>query len=595
MFVALLLGCVLAAALLLDETDVLDGIGAAEVFERDIDQLVVPAAYSVPESSPEIGTWFCPGGSAPGGRAGVSLEIINASVEPIRAVVSGIRSGIGTAPTDALVTVEAGGRSRVPLADLVADSEWMGAVVEVDAADVIVEQTYLGASGTTDRALCHTRTSDLWVAASGATELAARGEEMLLLLLNPFPHDAVLDIRFHSDVGVDTLNGVVVPARRVAALEVNEVVPAASRVSAVIDVVVGRIAASRVQSQGLVTDADHGFPLGLSVVPLASTTAPLWHLLDLDSADHVYVVSVVNPSPDQTAEVDLEIISSEGLSRDPIELTIAPGAVSQVRLSDVSRLNGLGSYGIAARSLTGLPIAVMHESIDRSAEPPLAEPPLAEPPLAEPAPDGAVDGGVDGAVDGAVGGGVDGAVGGGVDGAVGGGVDGAVGGGVDGAVDGAVNVAVDGGGDGAVGGGVDGAVDGAVGGGESVDPGPAAELGPEIVSVAATTGLDVSSTRWLAPLDGGSHSVVIFNPSAESIATVEVAVLDERGRSLVASIEVAPRRRVSLAASELGFERPIVEVVSRSPVVVSRDLVGVSQHQLLPGVVAAEPLPADAP
>ncbi len=501
LLVAVLLGCVLAAALLLDGSDVLDELGVSEVFERDIDQLVVPAAYSVPESSRGIGTWFCPGGSAAGGRADVSLEIINASVEPAEAFVSGIRSGLGVAPTDVVVTIGAGERTRVRLADLVADSEWMGAVVEVGSADVVVEQTYLGASGTTDRALCHTRTSDVWVASSGATEFAAKGEEMVLLLLNPFPHDAVLDIRFFSDVGVDTLNGTVVPARRVVALDVTELVPVASRVSAVIDVVVGRIAASRVQSQGLAAQADHSFPVGLSVTPLASTTAPVWHLLNLHSEDRFDVVSVVNPSADQTAEVDLEIISGEGLSRDPIELSIAAGAMRQVRLSNVDRLVGLGSYGITARSLTGLPIAVMHESSDLFA---------------------------------------------------------------------AVRS------------------DEAVDGSESVEPDSATDIGPANVSLAATIGLDVSATRWLAPLGSGSHSVVIFNPSEVAIATVEVAVLDDRGRSLVTSIEVAPLRRVSLRASELGFERPIVEVVSRSPVVVSRDLIGVSQHQLLPGVVAAE-------
>ena len=507
MFVGMLLGCVLAAALALDGSDVLDGFGVAETFERDIEQLVVPSVYSVPESSREIGTWFCPGGSAPGGRADVSLEIINASVEPVQAIVSGIRSGLGLAPTDVVVTIEASGRTRVRLADLVADSEWMGAVVEVRSADVIVEQTYLGASGTTDRALCHTRTSDLWVVASGATEFATRGEEMVLLLLNPFPHDAVLNIRFNSDVGVDTLNGVVVPARRVVALDVTEEVPVASRVSAVIDVVVGRIAASRVQSQGLVTQADHGFPVGLSVTPLASTTAPVWHLLDLNGNDRFEVVSVVNPSASQTAEVDLEIISDEALSRDPIELTIAAGAMSQVRLSEVSRLAGLASYGITARSLTGVPIAVMHESSDLFAEGPLDE---------------------------------------------------------------------------------------AADGEDLVAPEPTQDLGPKNISVAATIGLDVSSTRWLAPLGSGSHSVVIFNPSPVSIATVEVAILDDQGRNLVTQIEVAPLRRVSLSASELGSERPIVEVVSRSPVVVSRDLSGVSQHQLLPGVVAADSLPATA-
>lgn len=484
-FVGFLLAGVLAAALVLDGSELFDGAGVSETFERDIEQLVVPMTYSIPVSSRENGTWFCPGGSAPGGRADVSLEITNASAEPAQAIVSGIRSGLGTEPTDALVTIEAGGRTRVRLADLVTDSPWMGAVVEVDSADVLVEQTYLGPAGTTDRALCHTRTSDQWVVASGATRFAALGEEMILLFLNPFPHDAVLNIRFNSDVGVDTLNGVVVPARRVVAFDVTEAVPVASRVSAVIDVVVGRVATSRVQSQGHAPPSEQGQPVGLSVTPATSGTAPVWHLLNLSSTDRDDVVSVVNPSPDQTAEVDLVIISDEQLRRDPIELTVGPGAASQVRLSEVSRLSGLASYSITARSLTGLPIAVMHESTDLSAD---------------------------------------------------------------------------------------------------------SDLGPQNVSVAATTGIDVSSTRWLAPLGSGSHRVVIFNPSPTSIATVEVAVVDGQGRRVVTQIEIAPLRRASLSASELGGERPITEVVSLSPVVVSRDLSGVSQHQLLPGIVASEPV-----
>ena len=487
--VGVLLGGVLVAALLLDGSELLDGTGVSDAFERDIEQLVVPMTYSVPVSAAQNGTWFCPGGSAPGGRADVSLEIINASAEPAQVIVSGIRSGLGVAPTDTVVTIGAGERTPVRLADLVAGSAWMGAVVEVDSADIVVEQTYVGAAGTTDRALCHTRTSDRWMVASGATRFAAEGEEMILLLLNPFPHDAVLNVRFNSDVGVDTLNGVVVPARRVVALDVTTEVPVASRVSTVIDVVVGRIAASRVQSKGHTPPSEQGKPVGLSVTPATSAAAPVWHLLDLNGTNRDDVVSVVNPSLDETAEVDLVIISDEELRHDPIELTVGPGAASQVRLRELSRLAGLGSYSIKAWSLTGLPIAVMHESTDLSAE---GEGLLEE------------------------------------------------------------------------------------------------DLGPENVSLAATTGIDVSSTRWLAPLGSGSNMVVILNPSPMSIATVEVAVVDGQGRRVVTEIEIAPLGRASLRASQLGGERPIVEVVSQSPVVVSRDLSGVSQHQLLPGVVAGE-------
>lgn len=485
-------GALCTAALLLDGTDLLDFVGVSATFDRETEALAAPMAFSVPLSSSAKGTWFCPGGSEPDGRADVTLEITNASQKPAVAIVSAIRSGSGVEPRESMVTIAAGDRTLVRLADLVTDSAWMGAVVEVDSADLIVEQTYIeqtniGNGRASDRGLCHTRTSDHWVIASGATRLAAEGEEMILLVLNPFPHDAVLDVRFDSDAGVDTLNGVVIPARRVVALDVTELVPAASRVSVVVDALVGRVAVSRLQSQVFTLEAEQAAVVGLAVTPATSSVAPVWYLLDLNSNGRDDVVTVVNPSPTETAEVDLEIISDDALNRDPVELTIGPGAASQVRLSDLDRLLGLGSYGITARSLTGVPIAVMHEStILVGADPAANDPPL------------------------------------------------------------------------------------------------------HSGSVAATTGLDVSAKRWLAPLASESHNVVVFNPSQTSIALVELAVIESGDRRVVSNFEIDPLGRVSLPGSELGGERPIAEVVASLPVAVSRDLSGVSQHQLLPAVVAGD-------
>lgn len=498
-------GALLGAALLFDGTELLDFTGVSGSFDREPETLAVPRAYSVPVPSATKGTWFCPGGSDVFGRADITLEITNASPQPATAIVSAIRNGSGLEPRESMVTIDAGDRTLVRLADLVTDSAWMGAVVEVDSPDVIVEQTYIekiyseqtdveqtdieetdiGAEKASDRGLCHTRTSDHWVIASGATRLAAQGEEMILLVMNPFPHDAVLDVRFDSDAGVDTLKGVVIPARRVVAIDVTELVPAASRVSVVIDALVGQVAVARLQSQGLGATTEQTQAVNLSVTPATSAIAPVWYLLDLNSDNREDLVTVVNPSLTETAEVDLEIISDDTLNRDPVELTIGPGAASQVRLSDLERLSGVGSYGITARSLSGVPIAVMHKSTTLAG----TDLPLA--------------------------------------------------------------------------------------GG----------------SVAATSGLDVTSQRWLAPLASGSHNVVVFNPSQSSIALVEVAVIAGPDRRVVGNFEIAPLGRVSLPGSELSEsegEGPIVEVVASLPVVVSRDLSGVSQHQLLPAVVAGD-------
>ncbi len=308
------------------------------------------------------GVWFCPGGSAPGGVAEVALELINAGSEPATAIVTGVRSGTGAEPRSVEELLDAGERRLVRLADLVPDSAWLGAVVEVDSADVVVEQTYVGevnaedAARGSDRAPCHTRTATTWLAASGATRKRELGEEMMLLVLNPFLDDAVLDIRFDSDVGIDSRSGVVVPARRVVAIDITEEVTVASRVSAIIDVVTGSVAVSRLQI--VENEQRHG----LAVTPASADAAPIWYLPTVRRGTRDDVVTVVNPSTTETAEVDLEIIADGELEFDPIQLTVRPGRGVAVAIADESRLEGVGVLSMVARSLGGQPVAVMVES-----------------------------------------------------------------------------------------------------------------------------------------------------------------------------------------------------------------------------------------
>lgn len=308
------------------------------------------------------GVWFCPGGSAPGGVAEVALELINAGSEPATAIVTGVRSGTGAEPRSVEELLDAGERRLVRLADLVPDSAWLGAVVEVDSADVVVEQTYVGevnaedAARGSDRAPCHTRTATTWLAASGATRKQELGEEMMLFVLNPFLDDAVLDIRFDSDVGIDSRSGVVVPARRVVAIDITEEVTVASRVSAIIDVVTGSVAVSRLQI--VENEQRHG----LAVTPASADAAPIWYLPTVRRGTRDDVVTVVNPSTTETAEVDLEIIADGELEFDPIQLTVRPGRSVAVAIADEARLEGVGVLSMVARSLGGQPVAVMVES-----------------------------------------------------------------------------------------------------------------------------------------------------------------------------------------------------------------------------------------
>lgn len=462
--IAILAGA-LAAALAVDQGD------------RSFDELAAPVRASTPIASGASGTWFCPGGSGPGGPAETAIELVNAGAEQARAVVTGVRSGTGAEALEARLAVDPGERVTLALAEIVADSAWMGAVVEVDSGAVVVEQTVVGPTGT-DRAPCHTRTATSWIVASGATREAAFGEEMFLLLLNPFRDDAVVDIVFDADVGPDTLDGVVVPARRVVAVDVTDAVTVAARVSAIIEVRAGRVAVSRMQ----IVDGETG--TGLTVTPAAARAAAVWYLPTVHRAGRDDVISVVNPSPTETAEVDLEIVADGDLSFDPIELTVRPGRAVQVAISQEQRLESLGEFSVIARSLSGVPVAVMVESRREAGD-------------------------------------------------------------------------------------------------------------DTIPTSAASVGADVAATRWVAAVEGDESRLVIVNPSPETIATVELRVVEPGGEAAVTEVEIGPARRAVIDVADLPGDRPVVVVEGSSPVVVGRDLIGVSSHRMAIGVVASSTVSDD--
>ncbi len=322
--------------------------------DRDFERLADPVTVAVPVSN--TGTWFCPGGSDASGRAAVGLEIVNAGDGVARAEVSAFRSDAEEVPNPVSFALDPGTRLAVSLPDLAPGSEWVGAVVEVFDPDVVVEQTYDGTTGT-DRSPCFTRTAERFIVTDGATRELFHGERMLLLMLNPFHEDAVVDVSFDADVGPDSLTAVVVPGRRLAVIEVTEEVTVAARVSAQIDVVAGRIAASRVQ----VHNSEE--VRGLTVTPATPDGAVVAVLPSVSrGVGRTDVVTVTNPSPTETAEVDLEILTDGTATLDPIELTVRPGRTVRVDLSIEARLSELDEFALIVRSLTEVPVAAMVES-----------------------------------------------------------------------------------------------------------------------------------------------------------------------------------------------------------------------------------------
>ena len=312
-----------------------------------------------------VSTWFCPGGSGPAGEAELIIQLTSGSDQLRTAAVSVLPGG--SDPSEARtvdVEIEPRGRRSLNPSEAVPGARWVGAVVEVDGTDVVVEQILAARQGDVGRSTCITRTASSWLVPHGATRSAVEGERFVIMLLNPFPDIAVADIELVADVGRDTIDGLVVPAQRVVAVDVTEEITVATSVAAFVEVVSGRVAASWIQiADGLI--AGSGARASMAV----PGAAPLWHLPVAGvGAARQDVVAVANPSAD-VAEVDLEIVAeAPGTDVSPIEITVRPGRTALVDLSQQGRLEGIGPFSVTVRSLDGAAVAASIHSVTFAAD-----------------------------------------------------------------------------------------------------------------------------------------------------------------------------------------------------------------------------------
>lgn len=446
-----------------------------------------------------VNTWFCPGGSGPSGMAELTVQIANASGEP-RTVTVSVLPGGSAAQEPAMFEMDIEPRSRALLqpSEAVPGADWVGAMVEARGSDVVVEQILTASQGGVGRSPCLTRVADSWVVSNGATRSAVERERFVVMLLNPFPDVAVADIELVADVGRDSIDGLVIPAQRVVAVDVTEEVTVAATVAAFINVVSGRVAASWIQIADGPTAGR-----GIRTAPAVAGVADLWHLPVAGvGAFRRDVVAVSNPSTTDVAEVDLEIVPEDpGIQVRPIEITVRPGRTALVDLSEQGRLEGIGPFSVAVRSLAvssleAIPVAASITSVTST-----------------PADSDGTDAGM-------------------------------------------------------------------------------------VTGATATAGADGASRRWLVPAEvptsdgdiasgGNEGALVIVNPSAVGIAEVDVSV----GNELVRSTEVGPGRSLRLSLASLGSDRFLVQVDSSAPVVVGRELVGLTSRSASLGVAVEEPVP----
>ena len=319
----------------------------ADQRERSIEELPSPVIATASDS--RAGTWFCAGGSGSVGAATVGLEVVNAGLDDATVDVQVVQADTADRQR-AEVVVPAASRVAVNLPQLAPEATWLGAIVESDNPDVVVEQTFDGLSGT-DRAPCATTTGTAlcrrWchpTARRGRVDDVAADESV---------QDDASPMCASMPTSGPTASGDRGPARRVSrsmSRRRSRLQPVSTRASR-------SPRSARRQSPPGPKRHLRSRPAVTHSFRMARFSASFRRCDRHWLFDRIHVT---NPS-DEAAEVDLEIVTDGSVTLDPVELTIRAGRTVVVDVAVESRLAALPEFSVVARSLTGQPVAVAVE------------------------------------------------------------------------------------------------------------------------------------------------------------------------------------------------------------------------------------------
>lgn len=339
--------------------------------EMAVQAVRVPGPAVAPDEA-RSSTWFCAAATTTSdGLADSEVVLANTSLRDLTAAVS-VFVGSAEPTVDApvvelVVPLPAQALTSLRLADLAPDSPVVSLAVEVDGGGVVVDKISTGPTGVA-RSACANDGSTEWVITSGST---VPGSRLQLVVFNPFPDDAVVDIDFVSEVGARSPEDLValhVPAQSSRIIEIGDVVAASESITSFVRLRSGRVIAEGIQSFDGSED-----PLGLSVITGASATAESWTFAGISPAVGPANIVVVNPSELQV-RVDIEVYpSADERFIEPFEIVLQPGQSDVVELAEVDRLSGIPSFSVVARSLDGpLIVAGIEQRPDVSEPDPLA-------------------------------------------------------------------------------------------------------------------------------------------------------------------------------------------------------------------------------
>ena len=306
------------------------------------------AEVAVPPSDALSATWYCAEGTSnDGGRADETILVANVSRSSVRATVTVMPGGDG-APRSREVTVDAGDEIQVKVASILATAE-PGVVVEVVGGRAVVSHLLVHGDDLATEP-CARTTASSWYFAAGTT---VKGSEHYLVLFNPFGDDAIADVTFLTDDGVqepDDVQGLVVPRRSRVSIAVHDLVPRQTQVAAEVRMRAGRVVAERDQLFDGTAPESGPTREGIAVSLGATAEGRQWVVPAGTSEDGgTASVAVANFGPVDT-EAEVAVLLPDGGTAAPQSVQVPSRGVVAVDLT--GRIPRDSAYSVVVRSRT---------------------------------------------------------------------------------------------------------------------------------------------------------------------------------------------------------------------------------------------------
>ncbi|HWG73015.1 MAG TPA: DUF5719 family protein [Acidimicrobiales bacterium] len=314
--------------------------------------------------------WFCAGAmdEAGSGSAG-SVVVANPTGTPITGTITFMPGG-AAATVPVALRVAAGSRQVIPESSP-AGRAWIGAVVELDGGAATVEQQIDGPLGEA-ASPCATSGSARWYFSTGTTLRDASDE---LSLLNPYPADAIVDLSFATNDGVEEPNAfqaIFVPARSLVAVDLGSHLRRRASIATTVAVRTGRVVAWQTQ---VVTPPANGTPIvgapnpapsygpidpalpvgGVELTLGAPSPATKWWWPDGAAGGGVTEQYVVYNPGTATAQLRLTYGLDQGGAQ-PVAVTVGPASVVSVTTNSQSQVPVGAAHDATLASTNGVPV-----------------------------------------------------------------------------------------------------------------------------------------------------------------------------------------------------------------------------------------------